>query len=339
MSNNNPIRFAVVGLGHIGTRHAEMIQRHPEAILVAGVDIQPDKQLKFAKEIPCFDSIKSFLASGIQTDVVVIATPNGLHAPMAVEVMQAGMDVVIEKPMALSKRDAQQIIQVSEQTGRNVFNVMQNRYSPPSVWIRDLVGSGKLGRIFMVQLNCFWNRDERYYLPHDWHGTADLDGGVLFTQFSHFVDMMVWLFGDIINIQTRFFNFNHQNLTSFPDSGVACFDFVDGGSGTMQYSTSVWDKNMESSMTIIAENGSVRIGGQYMEKLEYCHIKNHTSPVLPPTNPGNDYGAYRGSAQNHHQVIQNVVDVLLRQKPIDVKSNEGLLVVDVIERIIHSRTD
>ena len=185
----------------------------------------------------------------------------------------------------------------------------------------------------MVQLNCYWNRDDRYYKADSWHGKKDLDGGTLFTQFSHFIDIMYWLFGDMENIQAKFNDFNHSELTDFEDSGFVSFDFVNGGMGCINYSTSVWNQNLESSMTIIAENGSVKIGGQYMDKVEYCHIKNYDMPVLQPTNPGNDYGAYKGSAQNHNFVIENVVDVLLNRSSINTNALEGLKVVEIISNI------
>jgi predicted dehydrogenase len=247
--------------------------------------------------------------------------------------LDARKHVVIEKPIALTKSDAEKVIYKALQVHKHVFAVMQNRYSPPSVWIKDLVDSNKLGRIFMVQLNCYWNRDSRYYKPGSWHGNKQLDGGTLFTQFSHFIDILYWLFGDIEKINGRFYDFNHQDITDFEDSGFVSFDFLNGGSGVLNFSTSIWDRNLESSMTIIAENGSVKIGGQYMDKVEYCHVKDYKMPELAPTNPGNDYGAYKGSAQNHNYVIENVIDVLYGRGTITTNALEGLKVVDIIERI------
>ncbi|WP_228446790.1 Gfo/Idh/MocA family oxidoreductase [Chryseobacterium sp. 3008163] len=161
----------------------------------------------------------------------------------------------------------------------------------------------------------------------------DLDGGTLFTQFSHFIDIMYWLFGDLTNIQGKFADFNHKDLTDFEDSGFINFDFVNGGMGSLNYSTSVWNQNLESSMTVIAENGAVKIGGQYMDKVEVCNVKGYEMPELAPTNPGNDYGAYKGSAANHHYIIENVVDVLKGRSTITTNALEGLKVVDIIERI------
>lgn len=334
MSAEQKIKFAVIGCGHIGKRHAEMITRNEEAELVALVDIKPKEALGIDQyNVPLFSSLDELFASGLEVDVVNIATPNGHHAEQAMQALEAHKHIVVEKPIALKKQDAEQIIFKALNVHRNVFAVMQNRYSPPSVWIKELVSSGKLGKIFMVQLNCYWNRDNRYYKPDSWHGKATLDGGTLFTQFSHFIDIMYWLFGDIQHIQARFNDFNHQELTDFEDSGFVNFEFVNGGMGALNYSTAIWNQNLESSMTIIAENGAVKIGGQYMDKVEICHVKDYTMPELAPTNPGNDYGAYKGSAANHHYVIDNVIDTLKGRAAISTNALEGMKVVDIIERI------
>ena len=228
-------------------------------------DIRPKEELGIeAYAVPFARNIDELFRLGLDIDVVNICTPNGLHAEMAIQAIESGHHVVIEKPMALTLADAEKVVYTSLRFRKQVFCVMQNRYSPPSVWIKEMVESGKLGQIYMVQLNCYWNRDERYYKPGGWHGDAALDGGTLFTQFSHFIDIMYWLFGDICNIQTRFADFNHEKLTAFEDSGFVNFNFVNGGMGSLSYSTAVWDKNLESSMLIVAENGSVKIGGQYM---------------------------------------------------------------------------
>lgn len=328
------IKFAVIGCGHIGKRHAEMISRNEECELVALVDIRDKAMLGIEKHaVPFFSSVEDLLKADLEFDVVNIASPNGFHAEQALSCLDARKHVVIEKPIALSKQDAEKVIFKALHVHRHVFAVMQNRYSPPSQWIKELVESGRLGKIFMVQLNCYWNRDDRYYKPDSWHGNKQLDGGTLYTQFSHFIDILYWLFGDIENIQSRLRDFNHEKLTDFEDSGFVSFDFVNGGMGCINYSTSVWNQNMESSMTIVAENGSVKIGGQYMNEVEYCHIKDYTMPELAPTNPGNDYGAYKGSAQNHNYVISNVVDVLKGRDAITTNALEGLKVVDIIERI------
>jgi UDP-N-acetyl-2-amino-2-deoxyglucuronate dehydrogenase len=334
MTHHEPVRFAVIGCGRIGSRHAELITQNPHCRLMALVDIKNQSELSVGSyEVPFFSSLGEFLASGIAVDVVNIATPNGLHAEQALALLKAGIHVVIEKPMTLNATDAREVIRTAKEMGRSVFVVMQNRFSPPSKWIKELVSSGRLGKIFFVQLNCFWNRDARYYTRDSWHGKQALDGGTLFTQFSHFIDMMYWLFGDIQNIRSRFLNFNHRQLTEFEDSGMVTFDFNNGGSGTLNFSTSVWDRNLESSMTVIAENGTVQIGGQYMNRVDYCHVKDYTMPSLQKTSAPNHYGSFQGSAQNHAAVISNVVEVIRGASGISTPAEEGLHVVDIIERI------
>lgn len=331
---NKKIKFAVVGCGHIGKRHAEMITRNEDAELVALIDIK-DKSLLGIENynVPFFNDLESYLEGNPDVDVINIATPNGFHAEQAMQALEAKKHVVLEKPMALSKTDAEKVIFKALQVHKLVFAVMQNRYSPPSIWLKELLESGKLGKIYMVQINCYWNRDDRYYKSDSWHGKKDLDGGTLFTQFSHFIDLMYWYFGDITNIQTKFADFNHEKLTDFEDSGFISFDFINGGMGCLNYSTSIWDKNLESSITVIAEYGSLKVGGQYMNEVEYCHIKDYEMPQLAPTNPGNDYGAYKGSAANHHYIIENVIDVIKNEGTITTNALEGLKVVDIIERI------
>ena len=340
MGNINNVHFAVVGCGHIGKRHAAMISQNPDAELAALCDIQPKEALGLENyNVPFFPSIDTLLASNIEYDVVVVATPNGLHEQQALKALNADKSIVIEKPMALTKAGCERIIFKALQKSKQVFCVMQNRYSPPSVWLKELLDKDTLGKVFMVQINCFWNRDDRYYKKGNWHGKADLDGGTLYTQFSHFVDLMYWYFGDITNIKARFDDFTHSHSTDFEDSGFIQFDFVDGGMGSLSYSTAIWDKNLESSIMVIAENGSLKVGGQYMNEVEYCHIKDYTMPTLEASNPPNDYGPYKGSAANHHYIIENVVDVLKNRGSITTNALEGMKVVEIIERIYALRKD
>jgi predicted dehydrogenase len=311
-----------------------MIARNENAELAALCDILKREELGIDNyDAPLFETMEEMFEHVPDVDVVNICTPNGLHAGQAIKALLNNKHAVIEKPIALSSKDAEELMSLSLKKDRKIFCVMQNRYSPPSEWIKNLADSKKLGKIYMVQLNCYWNRDDRYYKKGGWHGDSALDGGTLFTQFSHFIDIMYWLFGDVTNIQAKFNDFNHKGLTDFEDSGFVSFDFVNGGMGCLNYSTSVWNTNLESSMTVVAENGSVKIGGQYMNEVEYCHIKDYEMPRLAPTNPGNDYGAYKGSAQNHNYVIKNVVNVLNGKDSITTNVLEGYKVVDIIERI------
>jgi UDP-N-acetyl-2-amino-2-deoxyglucuronate dehydrogenase len=338
----NKIKFAVVGCGHIGKRHASMILGNSDFELMALCDIKPKEVLGLENftEAKFFNSIESLFQSGIKIDAVSIASPNGYHQEQALLALENNCHVVLEKPMALTKNGCEQIIFTALQRHKQVFCVMQNRYSPPSVWLKEVLDSRILGKVFMVQINCYWNRDDRYYKPDamsgkptTWHGSKELDGGTLFTQFSHFIDLMYWYFGDVTNINAKLNDFNHHKTTDFEDSGFVSFDFINGGMGSLNYSTSVWDKNLESSITIIAENGSIKVGGQYMNEVEYCHIKDYVMPALAESNPPNDYGPYKGSAANHHYIYENISNVINGKESITTNALEGMKVVEIIESI------
>lgn len=339
MTDLPPVRFAVVGCGHIGRRHADLIAAHPEAELAALCDVLPPEKLDYPlpEGVPFFLSLESLLQQAPDLDVVCICTPNGLHAAQALRVLEARLHVVVEKPMALHAADCEAIIYRALNVSRQVFCVMQNRYSPHAQWLKQIVQQGALGPLELVQLSCLWNRDERYYhlpdgRPHPWHGLPDLDGGVLYTQFAHFIDLLYWVFGDIHSIRTRLTN--RRQLTPLADSGVVQFELLQGGLGSLQFSTAVFDSNFESSITVVGQRGSLRIGGQYMNELLHCRIQDVEPPDLPASAPPNAYTAgYQGSAANHHFVIQNVIDVLRGRQEATTNALEGMKVVNMIERI------
>lgn len=341
------IRFAVCGFGYIGKRHARVISQLQDADLTAIIDI--DSRLEqeadtfvskaTGKKVPFYTSFESALAANPGIDVVNICTPNGLHASQCLQSLDHDCHVVCEKPMALSKADCEAVVYKAFQKSKQVYCVMQNRYSPSACWLKKVITENILGDIYFVQVNCFWNRDERYYKKGSWHGDKVLDGGPLFTQFSHFIDILYWLLGDITQINAKFFDFNHSHNTDFEDSGTVFFNLLRGGSGAIHYSTSIYDKNFESSISIIGENGTVRVGGQYMNEVTYCHVKDYILPNLEQSAPPNDYGGYQGSADNHIFVIKNVIEHQNNQSFPMTNAMEGLKVVDIIERIYETRAD
>jgi len=330
---SNKIGFAVLGLGHIGQKHCLHISENHDASLLATADINSTLKYENFENQLTIDN----LLNNNQIDVVNICTPNGLHAQQAIQCLNAKKHVVIEKPLALSTADCEAIQNASEKNNKFVFCVMQNRFSPPSQWLKNLILSKTLGNIYSIQINCFWNRDDRYYTTNHWHGNLKLDGGPLFTQFSHFIDLLYWTFGEIKINYAQFENFNHNHSTQFEDSGIVTFSINSGGVGSINYSTSVFDKNFESSISIIGENGTVKLGGQYMNEISYCHIKNYEMPILEKSNPPNNYGNYLGSASNHPYVIQNVIETLNNISKPHTHVSEGMSVVKIIEDIYKFR--
>lgn len=331
--NGKPIDFVVVGAGQIGSRHIDIIRGLPNARLVGVVDIDPSKQEVVEEGIPFFSSIEEYIQSGHKADVATICTPNGLHAPQAFEMVQNQHHVLIEKPMALTRADAEQLLKESNRQERRVFCVLQNRYTPTSQWVKRVVDEDLLGDIFMLQVNCFWNRGRRYYEKASWRGSEDMDGGTLFTQFSHFVDLVHWLFGEWRNIQPMLYNYHHRNLTDFEDSGSIRFNLENGGLGTFNFTTAAWEKNMESSLTLLGEKGTLKVGGQYMDRIEYCHIENYNAPEISPCNPPNQYDGFQGSASNHQQVFNNVLKALHHQPCEITEGHSASGVVGLIEDI------
>ena len=330
----NKIGFGVLGLGHIGQKHCLHISENPNAELIAVADINSKLTFNSYKNLETIEAI----CSNSDVQVVNVCTPNGLHAQHAIYALNQQKHVVIEKPIALSTLECSQIKKAASENKKQVFCVMQNRFSPPSLWLKSIIENKILGEIYSIQVQCYWNRDHRYYVPDHWHGNLKLDGGPLFTQFSHFIDLLYWIFGEIQISHAEFKNFNHQSNTEFEDSGIVNFQLPNAKTyGSFHYSTSVYDKNFESSISIIAENGTVKLGGQYMNEISYCHIKNYTLPEIAKSNPPNHYGNYIGSAANHPFVIQNVIDTLCNNANPHTTLSEGTSVVSIIENMYKYR--
>lgn len=327
------VKFAIIGCGRIGERHAKNICKFGE--LIAVCDVDESKALKFADEFKCrlYTDINQLLANeNSNVDVVAICTPNGLHAEHSILALNAGIHVLCEKPMALSVFDCGEMIKAAEQNNRRLFAIKQNRFNPPVVAVKELLGNGTLGKIYSVQLNCYWNRNADYY-HNSWKGSKDLDGGTLFTQFSHFIDLLYWMIGDVKNVDAYMANYNHEGIIEFEDTGVVILEFVNGVIGSVNYTVNSYKKNMEGSLTIFGEKGTVKIGGQYLNELEYQNIEGYEIKNLPQGGTANNYGTYQGSMSNHDKVYENVIDVLQKGAIISTSSFEGLKTVEIIQKI------
>jgi len=326
------LSFAIIGCGNIAKRHAEQIQVVGKLAAVCDIIRLKAEELGKKYNVDVFSSIEELFANKKGIDVAVICTPNGLHAAHSIISLRAGCHVLCEKPMALNSSDCLVMIQEAEKAGKYLFVVKQNRFNPPVVAVKKLLDEKKLGTIYSIQLNCFWNRDAKYY-DNSWKGTMALDGGTLFTQFSHFIDLLYWMFGDIKQVKTFKKNFAHQNIIEFEDTGVVILEFENGGMGTINYTVNSFQKNMEGSLTIFGEKGTVKIGGQYLNELEYQQIDDHVISNLPAGNKANEYGFYQGSMSNHDKVYKNLVDVINNNAAMAAGSRDGLKTVEIIEKI------
>lgn len=328
-------KFAIVGCGQIATRHAEQIKKHGQ--LVAVCDVVNEKAVALGKiySSKTYCSIEELLASEKDIDLVSICTPNGLHAGHSIKSLQAGKYVLCEKPMAITTASALQMIQAEKECGKRLFVVKQNRFNPPVAFIKKLIEENKLGTIFSFQLNCFWNRPASYY-QSSWKGTKNLDGGTLFTQFSHFVDLLYWLIGDVAVVSGQRKNFSHKECIEFEDTGVAFLETRSGSIGTIHYTINSAKKNMEGSLTLFGERGTVKIGGQYLNELEYFSVEGESHPALPFGKPANQYGFYEGSMSNHDKVYDEMIKAIEDPTHNFINSEETLKTIEIIEKIYNA---
>ena len=325
--------FAIIGCGRIAKRHAEQMLKYGR--LVAVCDIITEKADEFAalyKAKACY-SIEELLQKERSLDLISICTPNGLHASHSIKALEAGYHVLCEKPLCINVEDGEKMIAAAEKTGKKLFVVKQNRYNPPVAFLKDLILNNKLGKIYSFQINCFWNRPEAYYT--DWKGSKTLDGGTLFTQFSHFIDLLYWLLGDVAAVKTIGKNFAHPAI-EFEDTGIVAFEMQSGAIGSLNYTVNSFEKNMEGSFTVFAENGTIKIGGQYLNELEYCNVDGINKPNLPRGNPANGYGFYQGSMSNHDKVYENLILALQDDKHEFASAEDGLKTVEIIQKIYNS---
>lgn len=326
------VRFVIVGFGNIGRRHAEHIIHNAATDLVGVCDINEAVKAKVPGGIPFFTSFDEMLKH-TQADVLCVCTPNYLHKEHSITGLKAGLHVVAEKPMALSVTECDEMIAAAAAANKKIFAVKQNRYNPPVQAVKKLIDTQELGKIYMIQVNCFWNRGNTYYAESNWRGKKAKDGGCLFTQFSHFVDILYYLNGKIDAVQGWINNYAHQHNTELEDTGSFALRATNGAIINFNFTTCSYEKNMEGSITIFAEKGTVKIGGQYMNTIEYQHIHATRLPEINISAKANDYGLYQGSMSNHDKVIQNVVDVLIHNKPIMTSAEEGRDVIQIIEQM------
>ncbi len=324
------LRFAIIGCGRIAKRHAEQIAKIGRLVAVCDTNVEKCNDFAVSYNAKPYFFIDDLLKNEKDVNVVSICTPNGLHAAHSILALKAGFNVLCEKPLCIHADDAKMMVGTALKEGKNLFVVKQNRYNPPVVFLKELIKEKKLGRILSFQINCFWNRPNGYYV--DWKGTKALDGGSLYTQFSHFIDLLYWLLGDVEEVKSMSKNFLHPSI-EFEDSGVVLFEMKNKAIGTMNYTVNSFATNMEGSFTVFGEMGTVKVGGQYLNELEYCNVEGIEFPVLPKGNAANGYGFYKGSMSNHDKVYENLVEALQNPSHEFARADEGMKTVEIIEKI------
>lgn len=326
-------KTGIIGCGHIGKRHAAVIDDSDRLALGGLCDIDLEKANGLAQLYGIQTFVKDY-QDLLNTDVelISICTPHYLHKQMAIEAMNAGKEVIVEKPMALNVKDAEEMTKVASETGRKLFVIKQNRFNVPIRLAEEAIRDGKLGRIFMVKCNVLWNRHQEYYDQSEWRGKKDKEGGALFTQASHFIDILVWWFGDVESANTKIATQNH--MIDVEDVGVSNLEFSSGVLGTLSWTTNVYNKNFEGSITIIGEFGTIKIGGAYLNKIEYWDVKSYPLPEnISYVDLPNNYGKYQGSSSNHHRVFEEVAKNLAGESASTVEGWEGTRSIRAIETI------
>lgn len=329
------IKFVIIGVGNIGKKYVALVNSFKDAELLAVVDVDFKKRKNLNNLVPFFTSVDDFLKAEIHADVVCVCTPNGLHPEHTIKCLNAGYHVICEKPIALHTPDVHKMMEAEEQSGKKVFAVMQNRYSPVAVWLKKLMSDKMLGDILFLQINCFWNRNQQYYDESAWRGTNQLGGGPLYSQFSHFIDLLIWLCGEPLQISSNLFTLNPKIKTEFDDSGTVSFEFANGGRGTFNFTNATYQTNLESSLTIIGSEGNVKVGGQYMEKLDSVNLKHSFEiPVFNQINQANNYNYYQGSADKHDVFLTKVMDCIKNDKLPEIGLSDELNVIHFIEQAL-----
>lgn len=329
----DPIKFAVVGCGNIGKRHVAVINReeHAQLVAVCDIDVQVLAQLKSDYDVKTYTDYDAMLRES-DVDIVCICTPHGLHAPMSEAAAMAGKHILVEKPVALT---AEKMIKTAKNQGVNLYVVKQNRYNKPIMLVKQLLDEQRLGKIFMVQTNVLWNRHQKYYDESPWRGKKDTEGGALHTQVSHFLDLLIWWFGDIVKARSLYDTLNHD--IEIEDCGVSALRFQNGALGSLIWTTCVYNANYEGSTTIMGALGTIKIGGRYLNKIDYWDVQSYPQPLDEEfTDLPNIYSHYQGTSSNHDKLINNLIGQIIEDRKGVVEGSEGLKSIEVIEKIYSS---
>jgi UDP-N-acetyl-2-amino-2-deoxyglucuronate dehydrogenase len=323
------LKFALVGCGRISVRHSQLLGEGiiAGANLVGVSDINADKAKKTAAKhnVPAFADMHEMMKT-VQPDVVVVLTESGLHARHVIELARHGKHIVVEKPMALTLQDADAMIAAFDKAGIKLFVVKQNRFNVPVIKLREAVEAGRFGKPIMGTVRVRWCRPQSYYDQDPWRGTWALDGGVLANQASHHVDLIEWMMGDVVSV----FAMTRTALAKIEteDTAVVVLRFASGALGVIEATTATRPKDLEGSISILGENGTVEIGGFAVNEMKVWNFVDKTvgdEEVMTKysVNPPNVYG-FGHQAYYEHVVRalshggQNLVDGLEGRKSLEL---------------------
>lgn len=335
--NDRKIRFALVGCGRIAEKHALALdQNHDRAELVAACDPNPSTLDRFcqARKIPGFSNMEELLSRS-DCDAVALCTPSGLHAEQAIQAAASGCAVVSEKPMATRWQDGKRMVEACDQNKVPLFVVKQNRLNPAIRMLKKAIQDGRFGRIYMVNVNVFWTRPESYYKEASWRGTWEFDGGAIMNQASHYVDLLDWLIGPVESVQA--YTATLARNIEVEDTGVINIKWRSGALGSMNVTTLTYPKNLEASITVLGEKGTVKIGGPAATRIEHWEFstKDEDDEKLAEINKE----AVNFPGLGHVKYYRNVLETLKgNEKPV-ADGREGLRSLELLIAIYLSARD
>lgn len=331
------LRFALVGCGRIAQSHIDAVRRHAadaEMVAVCDVDAAALQRAVQAAQAPGFDSLAALLA-GSRPDCVVLATPSGLHPQQVIEIAAAGVDAMTEKPMATRWSDGLAMVRACDDAGVRLFVVKQNRRNRTLQLLKQAVAQGRFGRIYMVSVNVFWSRPQTYYDSAAWRGTWEFDGGAFMNQASHYVDLLDWLIGPVESVMA--YTGTLARNIEVEDTGVAALKWRNGAMGSVNVTMLTWPKNLEGSITILGEKGSVRVGGVAVNEIQHWQFadKDPMDDLLAEAS----YQTSSVYGFGHPLYYEGVIRSLREAGPPEIDGREGLKSLELLIAMYLSARD
>ena len=293
------VRVALLGCGRISRNHLDAMEKVEGLRLVAVADADRARAdaAGAAQGVPAFESLEEMLAA-VPSDLVAICTPSGLHPQHGIVAARHGRHVLTEKPMAISLEAADQLVQACDAAGVQLFVVKQNRLNPPIQLLKRAVDKGRFGRLYMANVTVRWTRPQEYYDAEPWRGTWEFDGGAIMNQASHYVDLMQWLVGPVESVMAK--TATQARRIEAEDSGVAVMRFRSGALGVLEVSVLTHPRNLEGSITLLGEKGSVKVGGTAVNRVEHWAFADYddddklvdAASTMPPTVYGFGHEGY-----------------------------------------------
>ncbi|MBK6779463.1 MAG: Gfo/Idh/MocA family oxidoreductase [Gemmatimonadetes bacterium] len=335
--SNRRIRFGLVGCGRIADKHFEALARHQErAELVAVCDTDPGALAGAMARtgVPGFTSLEALLAQS-NADVIVLATPSGMHAAQTIQAAEAGRHVVTEKPMATRWHDGKAMVAACDKAGVSLFVVKQNRQNATIQLLKRAIERRRFGRIYMVSVNVFWSRPQEYYDSAPWRGTWEFDGGAFMNQASHYVDLLDWLVGPVESVHA--FTATLARHIEVEDTGVASVRWRSGALGSVSVTMLAHQKNFEGSLTVLGEKGTVRIGGVAVNEIqawEFAEPDPDDATIRDASYQTTSVYGY-----GHPVYYDNVIRALRGEARAETDGREGLRSLELLVGIYLSARD